>query len=77
MSSLSGRNGSSRARSIGSYAGVKPDSAAATHVDVEEADVREAPYPCEESRTFDEEVLDVGAVDVVDAKVERPSLLVA
>jgi hypothetical protein len=44
---------------------------------VEERRIGEAPYPCKESRTLDEEPFDVGAVDVVDAKVECPALRVA
>ena len=50
---------------------------AATDVDVKERGVGEARHPCKESRTFYQEALDVGAVDVGDAKVERPSLRVA
>ena len=56
---------------------IKPDSTASTDVDVEERRVREAPYPCKKPRTLHEEALDVGAVDVRDSKVERPSLRVA
>ena len=63
--------------SVEPHGGVKPDPTASTDVDVEERGVGEAPYPCEETGVFDEEALDVGAVDVVDAKVERPSLRVA
>ena len=62
------------APSVAPHTGIKPDPAASPHVDVEERGIRKAPYPCEQSRTLDEEALDVGAVDVVDAKVERPSL---
>ncbi len=63
--------------SLEPYSGVKPDPTAATHVDVEERSIREAPYPCKESGALCEEAFDVGAVDVGDAKVERPSLRVA
>jgi hypothetical protein len=44
---------------------------------MEERSAREASYPRKESRTFHEEALDVGAVDLVHAKVERSSLHVA
>ena len=65
------------ARSIEPHGGVKPDPAASAYVDMEEHGVREAPYSGQESGTFDEETLDVGAVDVGESKVERPSLGVA
>jgi hypothetical protein len=44
---------------------------------MEERSVREAPYPSDESGTLHKEALDVGAVDVGESKVERPSLGVA
>jgi len=53
---------------------MKPNPTASTHVHVEERFVREAPNARKEARTLYEEALDVGAVDVVDAKAERPSL---
>ena len=63
--------------SLEPHTGIKPDPAASTDIHVEERRVGEAPYPCEESRTFDEEAFDVGAVNVADPKVECPSLRVA
>jgi len=70
------RRGAAR-RSLEPYRGINPEPTASTDVHVEERRIGEAPYPCKESRTLDEEVLDVGAVDVVDAKVERPPLCMA
>ncbi len=72
-----GSEGLAEAPSLDPHTGIKPDPTAATHIDVEERCVREAPYPCNEPRTLHEEPFDVGAVDVVDAKVECPALRVA
>jgi len=66
--------GSPAAGSLDPNVGIKPDPTASTDVDMEERRVWEAPYPCEKPGTFHEEALDVGAVDVGDPNVNRPSL---
>ena len=72
-----GSEGLAEAPSVEPHAGVKPDPTRAPHIHVEERRVGEAPYRREESRTLDEEALDVGAFDVRHPKVKRPSLRVA